>query len=86
MDLTVRQVAAIFDVPEGRIYRWIHDDGLPSRQVNGNQYFNRTELLEWATVRRVKFDPDLFRDPEAGPTSRRAAGGRAFDRGNHHRA
>jgi len=69
MDLTVRQAAAIFDVPEGRIYRWIHDDGLPSRQVNGNQYFNRTELLEWATVRRVKFDPDLFRDPEAGTTS-----------------
>jgi len=62
MDLTVRAVAAIFDVPEGRIYRWIEDDDLPSREVNGQYYFNRTELLEWATVRRVKFDPDLFRD------------------------
>jgi nitrogen PTS system EIIA component len=72
MDLTVRQAAAIFDVSEGRIYRWIHDDGLPSRQVNGNQYFNRTELLEWATVRRVKFDPDLFRDPEGGSSSNEA--------------
>jgi PTS system nitrogen regulatory IIA component len=69
MDLTLRQVAAIFDVPEGRIHRWIHDDGLPSRQVNGNQYFNRTELLEWATVRRVSFDPDLFRGPEGGPST-----------------
>jgi PTS system nitrogen regulatory IIA component len=69
MDLTVRQVAAIFDVPEGRIYRWVHDDGLPSRQVNGNQYFNRTELLEWATVRRVSFDPDLLRGAEGGTTS-----------------
>jgi len=66
MDLTVRAAAAIFDVPEGRIYRWIHNDGLPSREVNGHHYFNRTELLEWATVRRVKFDPDLFRDPEGG--------------------
>jgi PTS system nitrogen regulatory IIA component len=62
MDLTVRAVAAIFDVPEGRIYRWIQDEDLPSREVNGQYYFNRTELLEWATVRRVKFDPDLFRD------------------------
>jgi PTS system nitrogen regulatory IIA component len=69
MDLTVRQIAAIFDVPEGRIYRWVHDDGLPSKQVNGNQYFNRTEVLEWATVRRVKFDPDLFRDTEGGTTT-----------------
>lgn len=62
MDLTVRDAAAIFDVPEGRIYRWIHEDDLPSREVNGQHYFNRTELLEWATVRRVKFSPDLFRD------------------------
>ncbi len=69
MDLTVRQAASIFGVPEGRIHRWIVEDGLPSREVNGNQYFNRTELLEWATVRRVKFDPDLFRDPEGGTTT-----------------
>jgi nitrogen PTS system EIIA component len=62
MDLTVRDAATIFDVPEGRIYRWIHEDDLPSREVNGQYYFNRTELLEWATVRRVKFSPDLFRD------------------------
>ena len=62
MDLTVRDAATIFDVPEGRIYRWIHEDDLPSREVNGQYYFNRTELLEWATVRRVKFSPDLFRN------------------------
>jgi nitrogen PTS system EIIA component len=67
MDLNVRQVAAIFDVPEGRIYRWIHDDDLPFREVNGQHCFNRTELLEWATVRRVKFDPELFRDPSYIP-------------------
>jgi PTS system nitrogen regulatory IIA component len=67
MDLTIRDVAAIFDVPEGRIYRWIHDDDLPAREVNGRHCFNRTELLEWATVRRVKFSPELVRDPSAGP-------------------
>ncbi|MGO9467022.1 MAG: PTS sugar transporter subunit IIA [Isosphaeraceae bacterium] len=62
MDLTMRDAAEIFSVPEGRIYRWIHEDDLPTREVNGQHYFNRTELLEWATVRRVKFSPDLFRD------------------------
>jgi len=62
MDLTVRDAAEIFSVSEGRIHRWIHEDDLPTREVNGQHYFNRTELLEWATVRRVKFSPDLFRD------------------------
>jgi PTS system nitrogen regulatory IIA component len=61
MDLTVRDAAGIFGVPEGRIYRWIQEDDLPAREVNGRHYFNRTELLEWATVRRVRFSPDLFR-------------------------
>jgi PTS system nitrogen regulatory IIA component len=69
MDLTVRDAAAIFDVPEGRIYRWIHEDDLPTREVNGQHYFNRTELLEWAAVRRVKFDPGLFRDPSRSPST-----------------
>jgi PTS system nitrogen regulatory IIA component len=67
MDLTVRDAAAIFDVPEGQIYRWIHEDDLPTRDVNGQHYFNRTELLEWATVRRVTFDPGLFRDASGSP-------------------
>ena len=69
MELTIREAAAIFDVPEGRIYRWIHDDDLPARNVNGQLCFSRTELLEWATIHRVKFSPDLFRDPSrARPT------------------
>jgi PTS system nitrogen regulatory IIA component len=67
MDLTIREVAAIFDVTERRIYRWIHEEDLPAREVNGRQCFNRTELLEWATVRRVIFSPALIRDPSAGP-------------------
>ncbi|MGC8643092.1 MAG: PTS sugar transporter subunit IIA [Isosphaeraceae bacterium] len=67
MDLTIRDAAAIFDVPESRIYRWIHDEDLPAREVNGQHYFNRTELLEWATIRRVEISPDLFRDPSGSP-------------------
>ncbi len=82
MDLTVRDAAEIFNVPEGRIYRWIHEDDLPTREVNGRHYFNRTELLEWATVRRVKFSPDLFRDP-AGSEQAAASEGliEALERG-----
>lgn len=66
MDLTVRDAAAVFDVPESRIYRWIYEEDLPTREVNGQHYFNRTEVLEWATIRRVKFSPDLFHDSAGG--------------------
>jgi PTS system nitrogen regulatory IIA component len=69
MDLTIRDAVAIFDVSESRIYRWVHDDDLPAREVNGQLYFNRTELLEWATIHRVKFAADLFRDPSGGPST-----------------
>jgi PTS system nitrogen regulatory IIA component len=69
MELTIRDAAAIFDVPEARIYRWVHEDDLPARNVNGQLYFNRTELLEWAAIRRVGFASDLFRDPSGGATS-----------------
>jgi PTS system nitrogen regulatory IIA component len=67
VDLTIRDAAAIFDVPEARIYRWIQDDDLPCRELNGRHYFNRTELLEWAAVRRVKFRAGLFQDPSHTP-------------------
>lgn len=63
MDLTVRDAAAIFDVTEGRIYRWIVENDLPGREIDGKHYFNRAELLEWATVRRIRFCPELFRNP-----------------------
>jgi nitrogen PTS system EIIA component len=69
MELTIRDAAAIFDVPESRIYRWAHDDDLPARDVNGQLYFNRTELLEWATIRRVRFASGLFRGPSGGQST-----------------
>lgn len=67
MQLTVRDLATIFKVHENKIYRWINEDDLPSRQVNGQYYFNRTELMEWATVRRLNFSAELIPGPSATP-------------------
>ena len=62
MELTARDLAAIFKVPESLIYRWINEDGLPSRQIDGRPFFNQTELLEWAITRRLSFSPAMLRD------------------------
>ena len=61
MQLTVRDVAAIFSVPESRVYRWIAEDFMPVLQLDGQHFFDRAELLEWATVRRLKFSPGILR-------------------------
>ena len=65
MQLTVRDVARILKVDEKTVYRWVSADDLPAEQVNGQYRFNRTELLEWATLRKMDVSPDLFQDTSA---------------------
>jgi PTS system nitrogen regulatory IIA component len=60
MQLTVRDVTDLFDVPESTVYRWINQQELPAHRVQGNYRFNRAELLEWAIAHQVKVARDLF--------------------------
>lgn len=54
MTLTAGQVAAMFDVSERTIERWIRDDGMPHQVVHGRELFHRAEVLEWANERGVR--------------------------------
>jgi len=65
MQLSVRDVAELLHVSEKNIYRWIKQDGLPSCRVNDQVRLNRSELLEWATSRRMNIPLDLFYGPAA---------------------
>src|SRR5438128_1672472 len=60
MQLSVRQVAKALSVSEHVIYRWISENQLPAELVNDQYYFNRAELLEWATVRKIEIRPHFF--------------------------
>jgi PTS system nitrogen regulatory IIA component len=64
MNLTVRNVCALLGVPEKTVYRWIDDGILPAYRVNDQYRFNRAELLEWASARRINVSADLFDEPE----------------------
>ncbi len=66
MHLTVRDAAKLLRRPEHQIYRWVEDGELPCLRVNDQPRFNRSELLEWATARRLPVDPELFQDAEDG--------------------
>ncbi len=65
MVLTVRDVAKLLSVSEKTIYRWIGQGSLPAYQIQDQYRFNRAELLEWATSRRIAIDPHIFAEPES---------------------
>lgn len=62
MDLTIREVAKLFNISPDTAYRWIKEKGLPARQLNEQYRCNRTQLLEWASARRIPMVPQLFRE------------------------
>jgi len=60
MQIDVKEAARLLAVSEKSIYRWIKNGTLPGYRVSGQYRFNRSELLEWATSRRLNVHPDIF--------------------------
>lgn len=65
MKLTVRDAAELLAVSEKTIYRWIRSGALPAYRISDQYRFNRAELLEWGTARRINVSPAIFREPES---------------------
>lgn len=68
MKLTVRDAARLLNVSEKSIYRWIKQQIIPVYRINEQLRFNRAELLEWATSRRIQVAPDIFLEAETPQT------------------
>lgn len=66
MDLKVRDVARLLDVPEQTIYRWARRGTLPAHRVHDQYLFNRVELQEWAALHKHRVSPELFAPGEPG--------------------
>ena len=60
MKLTVRDAARLLYVSEKSVYRWIKQGAIPAYQINEQYRFNRAELLEWATSRKIQVSPEIF--------------------------
>jgi nitrogen PTS system EIIA component len=63
MQLTVRDAAKLLSVSEKTVYRWINQGDLPAYRVNEQYRFNRAELLEWATARKINVSVEIFEEP-----------------------
>ncbi len=67
MLLTVRRAAELLATDEQQIYRWVDEGEIPFHRVRDQVRFNRTELLCWATERRLPVAVERFEadsDPE----------------------
>ncbi len=84
MQLGVREAAHLLGVSEKTIYRWIKDGRLPAYRVNEQHRFNRAELLEWATSRRINVSPEIFEEPEETAQMRLPTVGEALEAGGIH--
>ncbi|NQV28914.1 MAG: PTS sugar transporter subunit IIA [Rhodopirellula sp.] len=60
MELTLNEVAKIFDVAERKILLWIRKEDLPAMVVSDQYRFNRADLLEWAALRQKPFSPSIY--------------------------
>jgi PTS system nitrogen regulatory IIA component len=69
MKLLVKDAARLLDVSEKTIYRWIKQGSIPAYRLNEQYRFNRAELLEWATSRRIAVCPEIFREEESEAAS-----------------
>ncbi len=65
MQLSVKSVSQLLNVSEKTIYRWIKQKVIPFYCLNEQFRFNRAEILEWATSRRIQVSHEIFDEPEA---------------------
>lgn len=65
MNLSVKDAARLLSVSEKTIYRWLKQGVLPTLRIQGSYRFNRAELLEWATSRRLGVAVHAFAEPES---------------------
>jgi PTS system nitrogen regulatory IIA component len=65
MQIDVKEAARLLEVSEKTIYRWVKQGDLPAYKVNDLYRFNRAELLEWATAKRVGVSPEIFNEAGA---------------------
>lgn len=68
MQLSVKETALLLSVAEKTVYRWIKQGIIPAYRINEQFRFNRSELLEWATARRIRVSPDIFLESESNGT------------------
>ncbi len=65
VNLTVRDIGQLLNVSEKTVYRWLKQGTIPAYRIHDQYRFNRAEILEWATSRRIILSPKAFDEETA---------------------
>ena len=68
MQLSVKDVAKLLNVTDQTIYRWIKQDSIPVYRINEQCRFNRAEILEWATSKRIPISIEALTEADSSKT------------------
>lgn len=66
MRVTIAEAAALLGATDEKIHEWIESGDLPAHKINDQYRINRSELLEWATARKLAVAPAFFRPGDEG--------------------
>lgn len=47
MDLKIKDVSELLNVPESRIHKWLHEGKIPAYKLNHQYLFSRLEIEDW---------------------------------------
>ena len=67
MQLTVRDVAGIFNISEKTVFHWIKHRNLPVYHVGEAYRFSRSELLEWASATQTDVTAEIINISDQDP-------------------
>ncbi|MBI4369515.1 MAG: PTS sugar transporter subunit IIA [Elusimicrobia bacterium] len=62
MQLTIRDTAKLLNVSERMIYRLLDEGQIPVCRIGNEVRFNRAELLEWATLRKLPISDKILKE------------------------
>jgi PTS system nitrogen regulatory IIA component len=85
MLLTAQGAARLLGTSERQIHRWVDDEEIPHRRVRDQLRFNRTDLLEWATSRRLPVHVEAFEEDDPDDRDRAPSLAAALRVGGVHR-
>ena len=66
MQLSVKDLSRLLNVTERTVYRWIKEQNIPFYRIHDQYRFNRVEILDWATARKMNFSQIILDDAESG--------------------
>jgi len=62
VQISVKELAAMLNVTERTVYRWIKEQTIPFYKVHDQYRFNRVDILDWATANKINVSHQIMND------------------------